>query len=204
MNKNDILINNFFLCWAIALIAWLLEYMYIVLILFLLSFLFIVLHFTQKKVIYMFRKKARKELLGEQEMSDKTDAKLRRELQAGVFEEIKNTIISPGTFFEGNITSNENIDIYGKIKGDITASNSIVQVMLNGEVVGDIVCNSLIINGKVEGTCESEDVIIEDNGEFHGLIQYSVLSIKKGGAIIGKASNITQRLLPNLTNGKKE
>ena len=66
--------------------------------------------------------------------------------------------------FEGNITSNEQVHIYGKVVGNITGKDNTVKVMLNGQVTGNIICKELIINGRVEGECTSESISIENNG----------------------------------------
>ncbi|WP_272538764.1 bactofilin family protein [Providencia sp. PROV197] len=102
-------------------------------------------------------------------------------------EEKSNTIISRDVMFEGNITSNEQVHIYGKVVGNITGKDNTVKVMLNGQVTGNITCKELIINGQVEGECVSESISIENNGEVHGTIHYSSLSIKKGGILSGQA-----------------
>ncbi|WP_369308201.1 polymer-forming cytoskeletal protein [Providencia rettgeri] len=103
-------------------------------------------------------------------------------------EEKSNTIISRDVIFEGNITSNEQVHIYGKVIGNITGKENTVKVMLNGQVTGNISCKELIINGRVEGECVSDSISIENNGEIHGTIHYSSLSIKKGGILSGQAN----------------
>ncbi|MGG4607933.1 bactofilin family protein [Providencia sp. Me31A] len=106
---------------------------------------------------------------------------------ATVSEEKTNTVISRDVIFEGNITSNEQVHIYGKVIGNITGKNNSVKVMLNGQVIGNITCNDLVVNGRVEGECLSDSINIENNGEIHGTIHYSNLSIKKGGILSGQA-----------------
>lgn len=49
-----------------------------------------------------------------------------------ISEEKSNTIISRDVIFEGNITSNEQVHIYGKVIGNITGKENTVKVMLNG------------------------------------------------------------------------
>lgn len=102
-------------------------------------------------------------------------------------EEKSNTVVSRDVMFEGNITSNELVHIYGKVIGNITGKDNTVKVMLKGQVIGNIICKELIINGRVEGECTSDSISIENNGEVHGTIHYSSLSIKKGGILSGQA-----------------
>ena len=104
-----------------------------------------------------------------------------------ISEEKSNTVISRDVIFEGNITSNEQIHIYGKVIGNISGKGNTVKVMLNGQVIGNIISDELIVNGKIEGECISDTISIDNNGEIHGTIQYASLAIKKGGVLSGQA-----------------
>ncbi|MEQ5126784.1 polymer-forming cytoskeletal protein [Providencia zhijiangensis] len=106
---------------------------------------------------------------------------------AVVSEEKTNTIIAKDVVFEGNITSNEQVHIYGTVIGNITGKNNTVKIMQNGHVTGNITSNELWVNGKVEGECITETISIDTNGEIYGIIRYSSLSIKKGGIFSGHA-----------------
>lgn len=213
MKKTEFFINSCFFFWFIALIGWFLTYFYVSVFSFLTSFLFILLHFNQTKVMNMFGKKtpkvAQTEIVSQKNTEDKldreknTEDKLDKEKSSTTSEERKNTIISHEVVFEGNITSNEPIYVYGKVKGDITAKNNTVRIMLNGEVIGNIVSKSLIINGKINGECHSEDMVIEDNGQVEGTIHYTTLSIKKGGVFMGNAQLTLQSKNSSVTDIKK-
>ncbi|HHR6128905.1 TPA: bactofilin family protein [Providencia alcalifaciens] len=104
-----------------------------------------------------------------------------------ISEEKTNTIIAKDVVFEGNITSNEQVHIYGTVIGNIVGKNNTVKIMQNGQVTGNITSNELWVNGKVEGECISETISIDTNGEIYGTIRYSNLSIKKGGIFSGLA-----------------
>ncbi|HHR6080897.1 TPA: bactofilin family protein [Providencia alcalifaciens] len=104
-----------------------------------------------------------------------------------ISEEKTNTIIAKDVVFEGNITSNEQVHIYGTVIGNIVGKNNTVKIMQNGQVTGNITSNELWVNGKVEGECVSETISIDTNGEIYGTIRYSNLSIKKGGIFSGLA-----------------
>ncbi|MEX6137915.1 bactofilin family protein [Providencia hangzhouensis] len=73
--------------------------------------------------------------------------------------------------------------------GNITGKDNTVKVMLNGQVTGNITCKELVVNGRIEGECLSDTICIENNGEIHGTIHYSSLSIKKGWGFIWPCSN---------------
>ena len=60
-----------------------------------------------------------------------------------VSEEKTNTIIAKDVVFEGNVTSNEQVHIYGTVIGNITGKNNTVKIMQNGHVTGNITSNEL-------------------------------------------------------------
>ncbi|MGG4661907.1 bactofilin family protein [Providencia vermicola] len=192
MKKTYLFINTSFFFWFLTLIGWFFRHTTITLFSFVLSILFLILYFNQKKVSKMFTKRQNKQALEETTTTREPEIISKTEEQVTIStptlsEEKSNTIISRDVMFEGNITSNEQVHIYGKVVGNITGKDNTVKVMLNGQVTGNITCKELIINGKVEGECVSESISIENNGEVHGTIHYSSLSIKKGGILSGQA-----------------
>lgn len=192
MKKSYLFINVSFFFWFLTLIAWIFNNSILSLSSFVLSILFLALYFNQKKVTKMFTKKQNKSV-SENTLTTLQPEKLPlKEEQTNVSEptvseEKSNTIIARDVIFEGNITANELVHIYGKVIGNITGKDNIVKVMLNGQVTGNITSKELVVNGKVEGECISESISIENNGEIHGIIQYTSLSIKKGGILSGQA-----------------
>jgi len=72
-----------------------------------------------------------------------------------------------------------------KIKGKITASGGLV---LLGNVVGDIKCNSLSIEetGVLKGNIDAELVSIA--GKFDGQVLSEVVSIRSTGSVTGEVS----------------
>ncbi|SFV50617.1 Protein of unknown function, DUF583 superfamily [hydrothermal vent metagenome] len=70
--------------------------------------------------------------------------------------------------FEGTINSQKEITIgkNGSIKGEIFTNHLIVR----GEIIGSVVANIVEIKsgGKVSGTVESKELIIEPKGCFEG------------------------------------
>ncbi|ENG4187127.1 polymer-forming cytoskeletal protein [Providencia rettgeri] len=194
MKKTYLFLNTSFFFWFLTLIGWFFSYSAITLFSFVLSILFLILHFNQKKVSKMFTKRQNKptpEVTPTPTASTpEAPAKLEEQITIAtptISEEKSNTIISRDVIFEGNITSNEQVHIYGKVIGNIIGKNNTVKVMLNGQVTGNITSKELIVNGRVEGECLSDSISIENNGEIHGTIQYSNLSIKKGGILSGQA-----------------
>lgn len=192
MRKSYLFINTSFFFWFLTLIAWIFSRSTLSLFSFVLSILFLVLYFNQKKVSNMFTRKQNKSAPENAISTTQPEIIPMREEQTGVStptvsEEKTNTIIARDVVFEGNITANELVHIYGKVIGNITGKDNTVKVMLNGQVTGNITSKELVVNGKVEGECLSDSISIENNGEIHGVIQYTSLSIKKGGILSGQA-----------------
>ncbi|MFY9085430.1 bactofilin family protein [Aliarcobacter cryaerophilus] len=71
-------------------------------------------------------------------------------------------------YFEGNINSEQEINIgkNGKIKGEITALRVIVQGLAEGSISATRV--DIKPDGKVTGSIESEEFVIEAKGIFEG------------------------------------
>ena len=70
--------------------------------------------------------------------------------------------------FEGTINSHKEVTVgkNGKIKGEIYAKHLVVQ----GEVIGNVSVEIVEIkpSGKISGTIESSELIIESKGLFEG------------------------------------
>ncbi|HAX5210269.1 TPA: polymer-forming cytoskeletal protein [Escherichia coli] len=112
------------------------------------------------------------------------------------------TVIANSVYIEGDIKldSNEEIvHILGKLKGNIIANNGgNVEIFTNGNVEGDITCNSLIVNGTLNGHCICESLKIEENGNITGTITYRQLTIKEGGIFSGCAKHSDEWPTPTI------
>ncbi|NLY42423.1 MAG: polymer-forming cytoskeletal protein [Clostridiaceae bacterium] len=64
------------------------------------------------------------------------------------------TLIGEGSYFEGNIQSEETIKIDGKIHGEIRAGGDII-IGEKAHIQGNIFGTNIIISGKVEGNVEA-------------------------------------------------
>ncbi|MTC72261.1 polymer-forming cytoskeletal protein [Providencia rettgeri] len=191
MKKTYLFLNISFFFWFLTLIAWFFRYTFVASVAFISSIICLVLYFNYKKVSHMFNKKQNKPeptpTINKEEITQQIAEEKMQTSTAVVSEEKTNTIIAKDVVFEGNITSNEQVHIYGTVIGNITGKNNTVKIMQNGHVTGNITSNELWVNGKVEGECITETISIDTNGEIYGIIRYSSLSIKKGGIFSGHA-----------------
>ncbi len=84
----------------------------------------------------------------------------------------------------GNLSAKVDLHIDGKIHGDVTCG-SIVQ----GEgsiIVGKVVAETARLSGKVDGSIEAGDLVIEASARISGDVVYQSLTIAPGGMVEGK------------------
>lgn len=99
-----------------------------------------------------------------------------------------NTILGKGSVFEGNIKVEQSLRIDGRVKGDVSAGDTMI-VGVEGEVRGNVKVKNLILGGKVIGTVIAPGrVVLESKAELHGELKTSKLIIDEGAIFDGKCS----------------
>lgn len=97
------------------------------------------------------------------------------------------TIIAAGTKIKGDITLSSSLHIDGEIEG-IIHSDNIITIGTKGQVNGDIIAESLVINGIFKGSAESNSVEILPKGDVKGKLTYRELTIEKGASFEGETA----------------
>lgn len=97
------------------------------------------------------------------------------------------TIIGTGCEVTGDITPGGNLEIYGKIKGNINAGTFKVSVMEKGVIEGDVTADYVSINGLMKGTCCAKNTEILQKGELNGVCRAETFSIITGGRFVGQS-----------------
>jgi cytoskeletal protein CcmA (bactofilin family) len=93
--------------------------------------------------------------------------------------------IGKGTYLEGNIETNGNIRIEGKIKGDIK-SKSKVALGSSSQVEGNIIAQNADIEGEVKGRLEiSELLVLKATAVIHGDIATAKMVVEPGAVFNG-------------------
>ena len=99
------------------------------------------------------------------------------------------TLIGRHAEFEGNLRLNESIRIDGRVLGHVhSASDQAVSVVVgpNGEVVGDLVAQRVIVAGKVSGNIHALDRVELHAGCFvQGDLKYASIAIEHGARVQG-------------------
>lgn len=158
----------------------------------LLSLTFVLYSFFFKKGFYMFRKKPQEtaELVEKNEVvAEKGTSSAAESVQATQGSR-RCTVVAANTVFSGNTEIEGDIQVYGKMQGQIDLKDGILYVMRGGFIDGEFTAPSIIINGRVEGTCISENIEIHEHGEMEGISRSGSLSIRPGGSFIGQSERL--------------
>ena len=99
------------------------------------------------------------------------------------------TLISKTTELIGDIKFSGNLEIEGKIRGNVSAddgSDARVRIMDQGLVEGEIHVPTVVINGLVKGDVHSsKHVELAERAEVYGNVHYSVIEMVKGAQLNG-------------------
>lgn len=99
-----------------------------------------------------------------------------------------NTVIGKGTVVNGNLTVQSSLRVDGKMKGKISATNSII-VGKEGEIEGEIHVQNAVIGGKVNGKINAAGkVVLESKAVLKGELKASKLVIEEGAVFDGNCS----------------
>ncbi len=118
-------------------------------------------------------------------------------------------VIGPDTTVEGNIISNGDMRIDGKLIGSITTSSKLV-LGVSGIIEGDLEAKSADISGQVKGNLTVGEILyLKQSSKVMGDIKTGKLVVEPGGefngtcAMSGQAIPIASRT-PSSTNDKQE
>ena len=96
------------------------------------------------------------------------------------------TLIGPGIKFIGNIEASEDIEINGRVEGNINSGNTIT-VTEEGSIRGDVAAQNYILEGVCEGNAKVKDFCkIGHKGSFTGELFASTLVTEDGSAFEGR------------------
>lgn len=103
-------------------------------------------------------------------------------------EESVNTAVGPGTHFEGALNTEESLRIDGSFEGTINCNGTLI-IGNNAEIEAEIVAETAIIGGKVNGNITAHQKIeIRNEGEIFGDLTAPVLRIERGVVLEGNCT----------------
>ena len=88
------------------------------------------------------------------------------------------TIVSSGSTLEGRVTSPSTISVSGLVKGELNASEIVIE--REGAVKGSIFAEHLIIIGDFEGDVSANKITIASTGSVKGDLSYKRVTIDDG------------------------
>jgi cytoskeletal protein CcmA (bactofilin family) len=106
-------------------------------------------------------------------------------------------IIGAGTQIEGEIKTDSDIRIDGKVKGTITSKSKIV-VGATGIVDGDLICDTADVSGKIFGKVEVTDLLfLKSSGYLEGDIITGKLVVEAGARFTGSCKMGVKEMKPS-------
>ena len=113
------------------------------------------------------------------------------------------TLIDRDITIIGEIISEENIRLRGRVEGNVSTSGSVV-IEPNASVRGDITAENLIIEGTVEGTAVvARKFELRPTGWMRGDIRASVVAIAEDAFLKGKVL-ATEKISTNVQKRRVE
>ena len=99
-----------------------------------------------------------------------------------------NTIIGKGSSIDGTMKVNSTLRVDGRVKGNVTTTDSLV-LGKDGVINGEVVVRNAIIGGKLKGKLTaSGKVVLEAKSVFNGELKTTKLVIDEGAIFEGNCS----------------
>lgn len=99
------------------------------------------------------------------------------------------TLIAKGTEVCGDLRFAGNLEIEGKVTGDIIASDgskASVRILEQGQVDGDLHVPSIVINGQINGDVHSSEFVeLASKARVTGNVHYGLIEMVKGAQVNG-------------------
>jgi cytoskeletal protein CcmA (bactofilin family) len=111
-------------------------------------------------------------------------------------------LIGKSTFITGDITTDGDIRIDGKLTGNLISKQKVV-IGATGKVKGETTCNNCEVFGKLEGKIKVKDTLsLKDTSVFTGEMHTGKLAIE-AGAVFSGSCTMGSMPVPNEEKGKK-
>jgi cytoskeletal protein CcmA (bactofilin family) len=95
------------------------------------------------------------------------------------------SVIDGRVVITGSLLSHGEVQVDGKIIGDISCTQLIVGA--NATITGNIVAQEVFVRGTVAGTIRAKRVVLQENARVDSEICYELLSIEEGARFHGRA-----------------
>lgn len=118
--------------------------------------------------------------------------------------EVQETIVGADVHLTGDLNSQGDITIRGKVKGQVKTKNS--AFINEGSLIeGSVDGQNIIIDGTIKGNVTAkEDLEINPTGKVYGDIMAKALIIKKGALFIGNSKSLGEEVPQTQEKPKEE
>ena len=108
------------------------------------------------------------------------------------------TVIAKSLKIEGTVTAEGKVRIDGKLMGDLTCTSLVISE--NAEITGTVTADEVVVDGGVQGPIKGGDVTLKSDANVVGDIHHSTLTIEKGAMFDGRSK---QKADPDAAARKK-
>jgi cytoskeletal protein CcmA (bactofilin family) len=98
-----------------------------------------------------------------------------------------NTFLGKGSVVEGSIKVQGTLRVDGRVKGQVSATDSLV-IGKEGEIEGEVRVKNAIVGGRDKGKSSPAAVVLEAKSTFYGELKTSKLVIDEGAIFEGMCS----------------
>ena len=95
------------------------------------------------------------------------------------------TVIAKSLKIEGTVTAEGRVRINGELLGDLTCTSLIISE--NAQITGTVTAETVVVNGAVEGPIKGVDVTLKSDANVVGDIHHKTLAIEKGAMFDGRS-----------------
>jgi cytoskeletal protein CcmA (bactofilin family) len=102
--------------------------------------------------------------------------------------------IGPSITVKGDITADEPLTIAGRVEGTVSIDNHAVTVDPAGHVKGDLLGDSLIVSGHINGSLvASTRIVVRETAVIEGSLSAPILNVIEGAQVTAKVDVTGQK-----------
>jgi cytoskeletal protein CcmA (bactofilin family) len=111
------------------------------------------------------------------------------------------SIIGQDMAIIGDLTFKSKIQLDGNLQGNL--SGTFLVLSESGKIIGDVVAESMVCYGKVDGNVKAGKLFLKKTGVINGRVETSDLSVESGGILNGEIKAQTQSRDLKVVNAAK-
>jgi cytoskeletal protein CcmA (bactofilin family) len=104
------------------------------------------------------------------------------------------TVIGPNSTFTGDLETESQLQVDGKVNGEIRGSS--VLIGEQGRVTGGIIAEEIVVSGQVMGSIRGKRVLLQSSSHVEADIFHEQLVIEEGASFEGRLHRIRPDSVP--------